>query len=51
MPTEDTSRRPKVANGRGKKSSCATTWHRRGKPTKLVLADRQRTQSALAIAT
>ena len=50
-PTEKISRRSAMANGRGRKPSCATSRHTRGKPTKLVLADRHSTASRLAIAT
>ena len=50
-PAEKTSRRSAVANARGRKPSAATIRQRRGKPTKLVLADRHSTASRLAIAT
>ena len=50
-PTENTSRRSATVNERGRKPSAATTRHSRGKPTKLVLADRHSTASRLAIAT
>ena len=39
------------AKALGKNPSCATCRHSRGKPTKLVLADRQSTASTLAMVT
>ena len=49
-PAENTSRRSATAKLRGRKPSCATSLHSRGKPTKLVFADNASTASRLDMA-